>query len=316
MVALISPQTLQKPISLIEAPTSLGLRPPAPGIEPGAWEGPRALMSAGLGSLAPKVMRRSVPRLRYQADPPPFSMLRNAYAIHAFSQDLATEIGEVWAIDGFPLVIGGDCSVLLGSLLAARRTGRHGLLHIDGHSDFFHPGNYDAKSRPGAVAGMELALAIGLGESILTVWDGDERPLVDPHDVIQIGDRDVRDPDYPFGEMVERGISQIDIFRVQELGIARTWRLAETILNIRELETFWLHLDLDVLDQRVMPAVDAPGSPGLDFVQLAEFLRLVQSSRRCIGADVTIYDPSLDPTGSYARAIVDCLNAGFGSPRS
>ena len=314
MVALISPLTLRKPISLIEAPTNLGLRPPAPGIEPGAWEGPRALMSAGLGSLSPTAMRLTVPRLRYRADPPPFSMLRNAYAIHAFSQDLATQIGEVWASDGFPLVIGGDCSVLLGSLLAARRTGRHGLLHLDGHSDFFHPGNYDAKSRPGAVAGMDLALVVGLGESILTVWDGSDRPLVDPHDVIQIGDRDVFDRDYPFGDAVERGISQIDIFRVQELGIARTWRLTETILNQRELETFWLHLDLDVLDQRVMPAVDSPGSPGLDFDQLAEFLRLIQASRRCIGADVTIYDPTLDPDGCYARAIVDCLREGFGTP--
>ena len=132
--------------------------------------------------------------------------------------------------------------------------------------------------------------------------------------MIQIGDRDVGDPDYLFGDLVERGISQIDIFRVQELGIARTWRLVETILNNRELETFWLHLDLDVLDQRVMPAVDSPGSPGLDFAQLAEFLRLIQTSRRCIGADVTIYDPSLDQGGDYARAIVDCLHDGFGSP--
>jgi arginase len=313
MVALIPVQTLQRPIVLIEAPTNLGLRPPRSGIEPGAWEAPQALRAAGLGSAIGSRAHRALPRPVYHPDPPPFSTIRNAYAIYHFTLNLAAEIGEVFASGDFPLVIGGDCSVLLGGLLAARWHGRFGLVHLDGHSDFFHPGNYDVASRPGAVAGMDLALAIGLGESLLTRWDDDAQPLIDPHDVIQIGERESRDPDFAFADLPATGISQIDIFEVNEIGITETWGRAEALFDRRGLDAFWLHLDLDVLDQRVMPAVDCPGSPGLDFDQLAQLLRLVHESERCIGADITIYDPGLDPTGEYARAIVECLGNGFRS---
>jgi arginase len=63
------------------------------------------------------------------------------------------------------------------------------------------------------------------------------------------------------------------------------------------LDRVWLYADLDVLDQVVMPAVDSPGSPGLDFAQLAELLSRLLG--RVIGLDVTIYDPELDPAGEY-----------------
>ena len=202
---------------------------------------------------------------------------------------------------------------MLGGLLAARRHGRFGLVHLDGHSDFFHPGNYDAASRPGTVAGMDLALAIGLGESLLTRWDDDAQPLIDPHDVIQIGERESRDPDFAFADLTATGICQIESSSVNDIGITETWRPAEALFDRRGLDAFWLHLDLDVLDQQVMPAVDSPGSPGLDFAQLAQLLRLMRASERCIGADITIFDPSLDPTGDYARAIVECLGNGFRS---
>ncbi len=79
-------------------------------------------------------------------------------------------------------------------------------------------------------------------------------------------------------------------------------RLAE-----RRLERAWVHVDLDVLDQRVMNAVDSPGSPGLDFPQLATLLRTLLASGRVIGLDVCIYDPDLDPGHHLAQPIVDCL---------
>jgi len=160
---------------------------------------------------------------------------------------------------------------------------------------------------------MDLALAVGLGESLLTRWDDDAQPLIDPHDVIQIGERESRDPDFAFADLTATGISQIDIFGVNEIGVAETWRQAEALFDRRGLDAFWLHLDLDVLDQRVMSAVDSPGSPGLDFNQLAQLLHLLRESGRCIGADITIFDPSLDSTGEYARAIVECLGNGFRS---
>lgn len=60
-----------------------------------------------------------------------------------------------------------------------------------------------------------------------------------------------------------------------------------------------------------MPAVDSPDSPRLDFDQFTQLLRRVRESEHCIGADITIFDPTLDPAGEYDRAIVDCLKSGF-----
>ena len=77
----------------------------------------------------------------------------------------------------------------------------------------------------------------------------------------------------------------------------------------------WVHLDLDVLDAAVLPAVDSPGTPGLTFEQLTWLLsRLLSRLRRTgriLGVDVTIYDPHLAPDHTYPAAIIDCVAAGL-----
>ncbi|MGH2548853.1 MAG: arginase family protein, partial [Thermomicrobiales bacterium] len=213
----------------------------------------------------------------------------------------------------FPIVIGGDCSVLLGGLLASRRRGRIGLLHIDGHSDFFNAGNRGSSNHPGSVAGMDLAIAIGLGDTQLTEWDDLTSPLVDPRDVIQIGERERYDVDFAFADAVDYGITIVDIQQLHLDGIPVSWRNIEILLEGRGLDRVWMHIDVDVLDQAVMPAVDSPGSPGLDYEQLAELARLALESERIIGAEITIYDPDLDPDRRYASELVDLLAEIFAS---
>lgn len=78
-----------------------------------------------------------------------------------------------------------------------------------------------------------------------------------------------------------------------------------------DLLPLWLHIDLDVLNQSVMPAVDSSSSSGFDFAQLAELTFGLVASRRILGVNVTIYDPDLDLDGNSARAIVDCLAKGL-----
>jgi arginase len=85
----------------------------------------------------------------------------------------------------FPVVLGGDCSIMLGCLLALRRRGRHGLLFLDGHADFYQP-----EAEPdGEAASMELALATGRGPVVVTDLEG-RRPLVRDEDVVVLGRRD------------------------------------------------------------------------------------------------------------------------------
>ncbi len=79
-------------------------------------------------------------------------------------------------------------------------------------------------------------------------------------------------------------------------------RLAE-----REVTRAWLHIDLDVLDQTVMPAVDEPGSPGLTYAEPTALVRALMGSGRVAGLDLAILDPDPDPAGRHALAIVDSI---------
>src|SRR6202030_1222824 len=101
--------------------------------------------------------------------------VRNAAGIRGYSLQLANRIEELLGQGKFPLVLGGDCSILLGSALALRKRGRYGLLFIDGHADLLTP----ASSQSGGAAGMDLALATGLGPELLTHIEG-TKPYIQP----------------------------------------------------------------------------------------------------------------------------------------
>jgi arginase len=212
-----------------------------------------------------------------------------------------------------PVVVGGGCSILLGCLAAARRRRRCGMVHVDGHSDFFHPGNYDSTARLDSVAGMDLALATGRGEEVLTNCPNLAAQLVYDDDVIQLGDREAAEPLTPstLNKVADTAITQYTAQQLLWLGIAHTADRVHRRLHERTLDQVWLHVDLDVLDMQVMPAVDSPGSPGLDLALLADLLARLASTKRVIGLDVTVYDPELDPDERYTASIVHCLLTGL-----
>jgi arginase len=195
-----------------------------------------------------------------------------------------------------------------------RRAGGRGLVHVDGHSDFFHPGNYDAASRLGSAAGMDLALATGRGESILTEWPGVAGALAADADVIQIGEREAGDPDYAFRDITRSAIERVTVQALKSEGVDAVAARALAHLGRRDLARAWLHVDLDVLDQTIMPAVDSPGSPGLTFAELSTLLGSLLRSGHIAGLDVAIYDPDLDPQGTYAPEIVDAIAAALERP--
>lgn len=295
------------------APSNLGLRPEEDGAEPGAWQAPEALMAAGLKARvgAERVVR--LPRPPYEARAQAGTRIRNGQTLRRFSLDLADEVRTASEAGAFPLVIGGDCSVLLGSLYGARLAGARGLIHVDGHSDFFHPGNYDTRSRLGSAAGMDLALATGRGESLLTQWPDVDGPLVRDEDAFQLGERDGLTEDFrvSYGDVARTAITRYIIQDVLRVGTERTTQSVVERLRARGLARVWLHVDLDVLDQSVMPAVDSPGSPGLTFAQLRSLLAGLYRSGRITGVTITIYDPARDQANCYARPIVTTLGEAF-----
>ncbi|HEY3146327.1 MAG TPA: arginase family protein, partial [Dongiaceae bacterium] len=117
--------------TIIEAPSHLGLKP-------GGVEClPDALLDAGLARRlgARRHARLAVPPYDPRRDPE--TGILNAARIRDFSVMLADIVAPVVARGSFPVVLGGDCSIVIGNLLALRRSGRrHGLLFLDGHADF------------------------------------------------------------------------------------------------------------------------------------------------------------------------------------
>jgi arginase len=255
-------------------------------------------------------------RPTYSPDEEVGTRLYNGHRLRRFNLDLALLVECALNNGQFPLVVGGDCSVLLGALAGARRAGPLSLVHLDGHSDFRHPGNYDVSTTLGAVAGMDLALVTGRGEALLTEWPGLPSPLVPDEQVVQIGERDGHDPNFAWPDINETAITRIDVFSARKLRSAGILKQTRAVLDQAQGQRFWVHFDVDVLDQTIMPAVDAPGNPGIELDDVTGVLKSLIADSRCCGMTMTIFDPSLDPTGELATLLVRLLQQSEVGSRS
>jgi arginase len=298
--------TQVKSLTIILAPSNLGLRPPKAGQQPGTWRAPQALMTAGVASATGASEVIALERPTYEFETQPGTRIRNGQTIRIFSLNLANAVRGVLEKGGFPLVIGGDCSILLGNLYGLRRWGGRGLVHVDGHSDFYQMKAQDS-TRLGSAAGMDLALASGRGDERLTKWPA-VGLLARDEDIIQIGERE---SPTDCERIPGTAIAQITSRHILATGIDRVARGVVERLRKSKIDRAWLHVDLDVLDEKVMPAVDSPGTPGLTFEQLSGLVCALCASGRIAGADIAIYDPERDPGLLYARPIVECMARGF-----
>jgi arginase len=291
--------------AVIDAPSNLGLRPPAPGVAPGCYKLAGALRDCGLMVRLGAEDAGCVTPPRYDRhDWKPGDGVANAAGLRAYTPRLADRVGALLDASRFPVVLGGDCSILLGNALALRRRGRYGLAFLDGHSDFRHPGNSTAV---GSAAGEDLALVTGRGQGDLTDFDR-LRPYVRDEDVTVIG---IRDDDEYLDELHRVGIPAWPVVELRAGGPQVIAVAALARLERNELDGFWVHLDADILDPNVMPAVDSPDPGGIDFHELVPVLGRLLASSRCAGLEVTVFDPDLDPDGRLAAALTDTLLAAF-----
>jgi arginase len=290
-------------VALIDAPSNLGLRPPADGVSPGVYKQAGALRDNGLLEGLRAVDAGVVVAPRYSALWQPGDGVRNERAIERHSSKLADRIERLLDDGFFPVVLGGDCSVLIGNQLALRRRGRFGLAFIDGHSDFRHLGNSEFV---GSAAGEDLAIVTGRGEALASI-EG-RAPLVRDDDVVVLG---VRDHDPLLDEIRRTGIGLATARDIGRVGPATVAAQALTRLRSPELAGFWIHCDFDVLDSTVMPAVDTPEPAGIDFDTLVELLIPLLADERAVGIEFTIFDPDLDEDGALAATISGALCRAF-----
>jgi arginase len=248
-------------VVLIDLPSPLGLRPS------GVQDLPAALRRAG---LAERLGATDAGRI----DPPPYAAERDAAtgllngpALAQTSRALAALVAGSLARGEFPVVLAGDCSVLLGALLGLRRHARdvgrrYGLLFLDGHVDFYQP----EASPTGEVADMELALATGRGPALLADLDG-LGPLMADADVVALGAARRRRASRG-GEpgRARYGCARPRAGRRARAGCRRRGagrgRGGDAPGSARRRRML-VHLDADVLDDAVMPAVDYRQPGGL-----------------------------------------------------
>lgn len=310
----MSGRTERREVTIIGAASNIGIRPYDNGREARHLDrAPQALRELGLAArVAAADDLGDVAPSAYRDFSRPARGVRNEQALVDYSRSLADRVAHGVGDGRLMLVLGGDCSIVLGNLLGAtRRAPRIGLAYIDAHADFARP----EESLTGSAASMCLALAVGRGDSPLARLAGPE-PLVHAHDVALIGRRDLSEPSYGHAALAVSDVLDIPDTALREMGGAAVASAALQRIGRAELDGFWIHVDVDVLDPRVMPAVDSPEPGGPDIEELAALVRPLVEHPGALGLELTIYDPALDVDGECAARLIEFLELILGDGRS
>jgi arginase len=203
----------------------------------------------------------------------------------------------------FPLVIGGDCGLLLGCLDAIRATSdQPGLLFVDGHEDAYAP----HASPSGETADMEMNLALGLDITFIPDRLLERLPLLTSPDVVMLGPRDravLRSESVPSLDGIVEIVDDVAL-RDADLTVVTQDALREIRASERP---WWLHTDLDVLSTEALPAVDYWQPGGLNWEQFECIaFNAIRADHLC-GWDITIYNPDLDPDRRSAVRIINFI---------
>jgi len=284
--------------AVLEAPSNLGLR--AKGVE----QLPEVLIKNGLLSRldAKSAGRVDVQIVERNGKRDEISGVLNGRGVVSYATRLSNAIEPIIKRKEFPLVLGGDCSIVLGPALALKRQGRYGLLYIDGQADFFQ-----VEAEPnGEAASMDLAFVTGFGPKEVTELEG-IRPLVNPCDVVVFGYRDHLDQKQYGSQGLPQELLAFDLPKIREIGIAKAAHEAMAYLTGPELDGFWIHVDADCLDDALMPAVDYRLPGGLSVEDLKAVLFIAIHSGKAVGLDITVYNPTLDSNGEAGKLLTDLI---------
>lgn len=205
----------------------------------------------------------------------------------------------------FPIVLGGDHSLSLGSIRGAARGKKLGLIWIDAHADF----NTDKSTPSGNIHGMPLAALCGLGDSRLTqLWD-EPTPVLDPRRVAVVAAREL-DP----GEkrnLHEAGVMVMGMEQIDRQGMtAAVERAIERVSE--DTDGLYLSFDMDALDPRHAPGVGTPVAAGLTQREGHVACELVGETGKLIGMDIVEVNPILDVQNQTAALAVEFVLSALG----
>jgi len=194
-------------------------------------------------------------------------------------------------------VIGGDCSVMIGAGLALKQKGNFGLFHLDGHTDYMWP----EFSQTGGAAGMGLALVAGVGHEKLTNIEG-LKPYIKEQNIFCVGNREYDDEYVSLS--LKSDMRYIDLDGIRKQGIETITNDFLQMVIEKKLDGFWIHFDVDALNDEVMPCVDSRTEDGLWYDELKKMLQPLIQSPYFTGMEITILDPTLDKESKYINQFV------------
>ncbi len=287
-----------KKIALIGAPSS------AAAFLAGSEKAPAALRAAGLveklQNAGYEVVDHGDCAPRLFADDDEHRRARNLPAIVAGLNDLKARAEVAIKSGALVLVLGGDCSQVIGLLTGARRYYKNiGLLWFDRDADL----NTPASTPSGRIDGMVVANIIGKGAPELTRFWGDGALVREP-DVLLFGLERVDPPEQEF--LTRSPMRHTYLADIQRKGAAKSAQdaLAQLHADTRE---FVVHLDTDVLDVTELPSVNVPGTAGLPVADARTILQEIAKKKNLLALDIAQYNPDRDSDGSGAKKLVDLL---------
>jgi len=293
-----------KEVCIVEFPSNLGLKEPQPGKEPGVKNLPNWFWKHNLHKA---INHKDVLRL----DPPRYTNIRetetnilNANALVDYAREQAYLINNLLSQNKFPFILGGDCSILLGSAIALKQKGNYGLFYLDGHTDFMDV----SLSETGGVGGMAASIVTGNGHKKLTDILN-LSPYIKEENLWCVGNREY-DDEYE-NEIRNSAATYLSLRELRKQGISIAVESFLLEVKNKNLDGFWLHIDVDVLNDTIMPCVDSRTPDGLTYQEFNELTSYLFQNEKLSGLEITILDPDLDPTGQYTRDFVQNIMITF-----
>src|SRR3954454_11480817 len=233
------------------------------------------------------------------------SNLRNLDLVAEKSALLAEKVDEAVESGAFPLVLGGDHSIAIGTLAGVSKHYQNlGVIWYDAHGDL----NTAETSPSGNIHGMPLAVSIGLGHSLLTGIGG-FTPKVKPENIVIIGARSLDDGEKEL--IKEKGIKVYTMHEIDRLGMAKV--MEETIAYLKDkTDGVHLSLDLDGLDPDDAPGVGTPVMGGISYRESHLAMEMLEESRIITSAEFVEVNPILDEKNKTASVAVELMGSLFG----
>ncbi len=232
--------------------------------------------------------------------------LKNLSEVLKANTNLALKVETVVKEGRFPLVLGGDHSVAIGTLAGLSVNYKNlGVIWYDAHADL----NTSETSPSGNIHGMPLAVCIGLGDERLVNLHQTGRK-VNPENIVIIGARSV-DP----GERIlikEQGIKVYTMHEIDKFGMTAVMQQAIAYLKEKEVDGVHLSLDLDALDPLYTPGVGTPVPGGISYRESHLAMEMLEESGLITSAEFVEVNPILDEQNKTADVAVGLMGSLFG----